>query len=373
LRTLAALRRRKIDPALARAIHLFGGQSPAGSSARLTVARDGLLIVAAPGGSMEPHAQDTATAIELSINRAAPVGLKTVDILPEPLADPVQDMRIHAGTASAYLVRAGEYIQVIDVAGRQCTDFQAFSARKLDKGLECALDATVTRTLLGRSYPVPGLPSKAFDRDFEPLVEIVQDTVGRHDAFATACNSRYYDDMGYPGHANCTDNFNAALAPFGVAPRKGWEALNYFYNTGIDHLNRLFLDEPWSRPGDYVLMRALTDVVCVSSSCPDDIDAANGWEPTDIHVRTYAAGESFSRAVAYRMTPDADAQMTRETAFHPRFSALTRSHAEYRGYWLPTSFNNDGPIGEYWACREKCVVLDLSPLRDESLVASEAA
>ncbi len=110
-----------------------------------------------------------------------------------------------------------EFIQIIDVYGRQCTDFQAFAARKVDKGLELALDSTVTRTLLGRSYPMPGLPSKAFDRDFEPLVEIVQDTVGRHDAFATACNPRYYDDMGYPGHVNCTDNFNAVLAPYGIA------------------------------------------------------------------------------------------------------------------------------------------------------------
>ena len=96
----------------------------------------------------------------------------------------------------------------------------------------------------------------------------MQDTCGRHDAFATACNPRYYDDMGYPGHVNCTENFNHALAPYGVAPRKGWEALNYFYNTNIDHQNQLYLDEPWSRPGDYVLMRALTDLVCVSSVLP---------------------------------------------------------------------------------------------------------
>ena len=77
--------------------------------------------------------------------------------------------RIARATAQAYVVKSGEYIQVIDVAGRQCTDFQCFSARKLDKDIENALDATVTRTLTGRSYPAPGLPSKAFGRDFEPL------------------------------------------------------------------------------------------------------------------------------------------------------------------------------------------------------------
>ena len=363
LRTLSALRRRNIDLGAARAIRLFGAESRAGASASFVAARPGLLIVAAPGTDMSPEAQDTATDIELRIARAAAPGARPVPRLPEPLADPIHDIRIRAATASAYLVRAGEYIQVIDVSGRQCTDFQALAARKVDKGLDYALDSTVTRTLLGRSYPAPGLPSKAFDREFEPLVEVVQDTVGRHDAFATACNSRYYDDMGYPGHVNCTDNFNRALAEYGVAPRKGWEALNYFYNTNIDHQNQLYLDEPWSRAGDYVLMRALTDIVCVSSSCPDDIDAANGWEPTDIHIRTYAATQKFTRAVAYRMTPDADAQLTKETAFHPRLSALTRNYTEYRGYWLPTRFNNEGPIEEYWAARQKCVVMDLSPLR----------
>ena len=205
--------------------------------------------------------------------------------LPESLADPLADFRIKAATATAYRVKAGDYIQVIDVAGRQCTDFQCFSARKLDRGLALPLDATVTRTLLGRLYPTPGLPSKGFAHDFEPLVEVVQDTCGRHDAFATACNPRYYDDMGYPGHVNCTENFNRALGDHGVPPRKGWEALNYFYNTNIDSNNQLYLDEPWSRPGDYVLMKALTDLVCVSSSCPDDIDAANGWDPTPCSVR----------------------------------------------------------------------------------------
>ena len=370
-RTRGALARRGVDLATAGALRLFGESSTAGASAEFRVAEDGLVIVAAPGSAMLPEDQTTTTPIEIIVTRTS-LARSYESQLPEPMADPLEDIRVRAASAKAYFVRAGEFIQIIDVAGRQCTDFQAFSARKVDKGMDLALDSTVTRTLLGRSYPTPGLPSKAFDRDFEPLVEIVQDTVGRHDAFATACNSRYYDDMGYPGHVNCTDNFNHALAPYGVAARKGWEALNFFYNTRVDDHNQLYLDEPWSRPGDYVLMRALTDLVCVSSSCPDDIDPANGWDPTDIHVRTYSGKESFSRAVAYRMTPDADAELTKETGFHPRLSALTRDMTEYRGYWLPQAFSSEGPIAEYWACREKAVVMDLSPLRKFEVTGPDA-
>ncbi len=371
-RTRKALARRHIDLAKAKAIRLFGAASPAGDKHSFTAGRDGVLIIGAPGGRMDLQAQDTATPIEVRIERARIPQGKTLDVLPEPLADPIQDIRVGARTAKAYDVRAGEYIQVIDVSGRQMTDFQAFARRKLDQGQENALDATITRTLTGRAYPTPGLPSKIFGFDFEPLVEIVQDTVGRHDFFATACNSRYYDDVGYPGHVNCTENFNRALKPHGIAARRGWEALNYFYNTRIDDNNQITFDEAWSRPGDYVLMRALTDLVCVSSACPDDIDAGNGWDPSDIHVRVYSDKEKFSRAVAYRMTPDAEPQLTRETAFHPRFSSLTRNFTEYRGYWLPQRFNNEGPVEEYWACRERVAVMDLSPLRKFEVTGPDA-
>jgi aminomethyltransferase len=361
-----------IDLADAEAIRLFGATSPPGSAESFRAERKGYLIVSAPADAMDPSGQDTATPIELRIERASPRTAKDRIVLPDPLADPLQDIRVNRATAESYLVRAGEYIQIIDVAGRQCSDFQCFAARKLDRGRELPLDATTTRSLTGLGYPVPGLPAKCFGQDMEPLVEIVRDTVGRHDAFALACYPKFYEDMGYPGHANCTDNFNGALAPYGVAPRKGWMALNFFYNTQIDANNVITFDEPWSRPGDYVLLRAVTDLVCVSSACPDDIDAANAWNPSDIHVRTYSDKERFSRAIARRVTPDAEPAMTRETAFHQKFAEHTRDFTEYRGYWLPQRFNGGGAIEEYWACRERAVVMDLSPLRKFEVTGPDA-
>jgi aminomethyltransferase len=366
------LKRRNIDLSGESAIRVFSQMSRAGERQDFRAERKGYLVASAPGGPMDPVVQDTATPIDLRIERANPKSAKDTIVLPDPLADPLQDIRVNRATAESYFVRAGEYIQIIDVAGRQCSDFQCFSARKLDKGRHLPLDATTTRSLTGMGYPTPGLPAKAFDQDMEPLAEIVQDTVGRHDAFALACYAKFYEDLGYPGHANCTDNFNRVLDPYGIEARKGWMALNFFYNTRIDANNIITFDEPWSRPGDYVLLRAVTDLVCVSSACPDDIDASNAWNPSDIHVRTYSDKERFVRAVAHRMTPDAEPKMTRETAFHPKFAEHTRDFTEYRGYWLPQKFNNGGAIDEYWACRERAAVMDLSPLRKFEVTGPDA-
>ena len=256
--------------------------------------------------------------------------------------------------------------------GRECSDFQCFDTRKLECGIERSLDATSTRHMVGAAYPTPGLHAKFYDQDFEPVVEVIQDTCGRHDSYGPACTSKYYDNLGYPGHANCSDNFNAALAPFGVAARPGWMAINLFFNTAIDASNQLLFDQPWSRPGDYVLFRALKDMVCVSSACACDIDPANGWNPTDIHLRIYPAKETFKRAVAYRMTTDADTQMTKQTGFHARTAGHTRNFTEYAGYWLANSYTQHGAIDEYWACREKAVAIDLSPLRKYEVLGPDA-
>ena len=346
--------------------------SPAGHSETFTAERATIAVVAAPGGPLSPHDLGPATDILVLVERAAIADASDSRPLPPPLSEPLWEARIDVASAIGYTVEQGQYIQIIDVDGRQCSDFQAFDRRQLDLGIERELDATTTRSLLGLSYPIPGLHAKMFDRDMNAGVEVIQDTCGRHDSFGLACTARYYEDMGYFGHRNCTDNFNAALAGYGVAPRKGWAALNLFFNTSVDESNCYHGDEPWSRPGDYVLMRAQRDLVCASSACPDDIDPANGWNPTQIHVRVYPADHQFKRAVAYRMTPDSEAQLTKETGFHPRTSALTRQFTEYRGYWLPTTFNNYGLAEEYWACREGVVAMDLSPLRKFDVMGPDA-
>ncbi|HEY1331624.1 MAG TPA: DUF1989 domain-containing protein, partial [Actinomycetota bacterium] len=272
-----------VSEELGLAADLFGAESPPGAEESFDAAHPARVAVTAPPGVPVVEGGVPASDLQLEVRRATPLD-ELEPALPDPLAEPRLDFQVDRGSALAYEVKAGEYIQVIDVRGRQCSDFLAFHSAKLDAGRERGLDATTTRSLMGNAYPNPGLYGKFYDQDQEPLVEVVRDTVGRHDTFALACYAKYYEDMGYFGHVNCTDNFNAQLTPFTIEPRKGWPALNFFYNTAFDD-TALIMDEPWSRPGDYVLLRAMTDLVCLSSACPDDIDPANAWNPTEVHVR----------------------------------------------------------------------------------------
>lgn len=351
---------------------VFADGSRPGDMETFYASCDGLLIVCAPGAAMEPDAQNTPTEIVLYLRRAEPVDGKMTRPPPDPLADPLVDINIQPGEAKSYEVRAGQFVQIVDIQGRECSDFQAFSSRALDKGTEREIDPTTTRSLMGSLYPAPGIYSKYFNVDQEALVEIVQDTCGRHDTFGLACTARYYEDLGYPGHLNCSDNMNLDLARYGVKPRAGWPAINFFFNTILDDTNAIGMDEPWSRPGDFVLLRAHTDLVCVSTGCPCDVDPANGWNPTDIQVRVYGEQEQFRRSIGWRKNPEAEVEETRQTAFHEGFARHTRDFVEYNGYWLANTMTNHGAIAEYWACREKAAIMDLSPLRKYEVTGPDA-
>ena len=202
---------RKIDLAKAQAVRLFEATTPAKTEAKFTADREGVVIIAAPAAAMDFEAQNTATPLTVMIKRAV-IKRHVKFELPDPLADPLADIRVHTQTAESFFVKAGDYIQIIDVDGRQCSDFECFSARKLDKGIEHALDVTTTRTLMGHAYPMPGLHAKYYDQEMLPLVEVIQDTCGRHDAFALACAEKYYDDIGLSRTCELLDQFQHGFA-----------------------------------------------------------------------------------------------------------------------------------------------------------------
>lgn len=322
---------------------------------------ESILVIAAPGAPMAPHEQNPPTDLRLAITRS-------VKTTPPPLARVKAEFLVRAATAESYTVQAGDYIQIIDLDGQQCSDFLAFDAAAPQHGL----DATATRTLGGRIYPGPGLHAKFFDDRMLPFVEVIRDTCGRHDTFAFACSAKSYDDAGYPGHANCSDNFNEVLAPHGIAPRVAWPAINFFYNTQVAPCGTITADESWSRPGDYVLLRAMRDLICANSSCADDVFTTNGYNPTDILVRVYDKSEVFSKGIAQRMTADAEPRLTRESGFHPATSALTRHFIESNGFWLPDFFTAGGAVAEYTACRENVALIDLSMLRKFEVTGPDA-
>ena len=369
---LDKLKKKKINFNKAKSSIFFDHTTLEKETHELVLQEDGFIIFAAPGEDMQVDQQNAPTDIEVLIERNNNKQNKLERFLPDPLANTSEEFLIKDSSAITYEIKKGDYIQIIDLYGRQCSDFMAFDSNALLKGKESSIDTTVSRAIHGGSYPMPGLHAKYYDKNMETLVEVVQDTIGRHDTFGTACTRKSYEDAGYFGHTNCSDNFNYVLDPYGVEKRLGWAAINLFFNTSIDANNVIFSDMPWSRPGDYVLFQAQKDLVCVSSACPSDIDPANDWNPTDIYVRVYNEKNRFSKSIGYRKSADSDFMLTKETGFHPRTSKLTKDMMDSSGFWIPNKYNNYGVLAEYEACRNNVILMDLSSLRKFEILGPDA-
>ncbi|MEM7717565.1 MAG: DUF1989 domain-containing protein [Pseudomonadota bacterium] len=309
-------------------------------------------------------------AIEVAVKPAA---IGNAPLLPPPLGDIRDEFTVTRGTATAYELAPGEILQIIDIEGQQCSDFMALRHDMLEQGTERTIDSTATRSMVRGAYPGPGLFNKFFDSSLSPMMRVLQDTCGRHDTFGLACTARGYEDRGFPGHLNCSDNISDALDPFGVEKRPAWPAINFFWNTWVDEQNhQLMTEESYSRPGDYVALEAMERLVCVSTACPDDLDPINGWNPTDIHVRIYRPETKLQRAIAWREKEDAPMSISQESAFHDATAKLTSNFAPARDLWAPVSFPSIGTVGEYWACRERVTLQDMSSLRKYDIVGPDA-
>lgn len=209
--------------------------------------------------------------------------------LPPALGEIVAEYRIEPGSAIAYSVKKDCYIQIIDVKGSQCADWIAFDALDLTE----SIDNTVTRTINQTTVPQVGENSYFYSSKMRSLAQIVMDTCGYHDTLMLACTSSYYENLGCPQHPSCSENFNRVLEPYGIRPRKGWAAVNFFYNTTVDPRGVITAGKSRSRPGDCVVIQACSDLLCATSSCADDISSINGDKLTPIHVRIYQKAFSF--------------------------------------------------------------------------------
>ena len=192
----------------------------------------------------------------------------------------VKARQVAPGQAFAAEVKAGELVQVLDVSGKQVADFVAFGLADRSE----VLSVGATRAGGGTMMLQQGM--KLLSNRRNPMLELVEDTVGRHDMLFAACDpKRYKDDFGLDDHPSCRAGLSEALGPFGVGYDQLPDPVNLFMNVSIKQRGELEVNEPLSERNDYVLLQALMDCLIGVSACPQDQNATNGGNPTDILVR----------------------------------------------------------------------------------------
>ena len=192
-------------------------------------------------------------------------------------------LKIPARRGRAVRVQEGQSVTVVNTHGSQVVDTWAFNAADLGEWMSMEH----SRAYFLKLRPAAGDTLVTNQR--RPILTLVEDTSGgAHDTLMAACDDPRYRLLGCTEyHDNCTDNLTAALAELGLEKPATPSPLNLFMNIPWTADGRLSWEEPVSRPGSYVTLRAEMDAVVAFSACPQDILPINGraGQPTEAHFR----------------------------------------------------------------------------------------
>jgi hypothetical protein len=192
-----------------------------------------------------------------------------------------ETVTIPARSGKAVRVRQGQRVTVVNTHGSQVVDTWAFNAEDLTEWMSMEH----SRAYYLKLRPVVGDTLVTNLR--RPILTLVEDTSGGvHDTLIAACDNPRYQLLGCTEyHDNCADNLTAGLAELGLEKPVTPSPLNLFMNIPWTAEGALSWEEPVSRPGSYVTLRAEMDAVVAFSACPQDILPINGraGQPTEAH------------------------------------------------------------------------------------------
>jgi len=189
--------------------------------------------------------------------------------------------RIAPRSGVAIELAAGERLRVIDPEGCQVSDMLAFSrsdvGEVISNGRTFDYEETIALTT----------GNTLWSNRSNPMLKIVDDTVGRHDFLLTPCSEdtfkHFYPDK--PVHRGCFGNLAAALAPYGIVPDVIPVAFNIFMNVPVDGVSgRLSVDPPTSNAGDAILFEAQMDLIVGLTACSAYASNGGSFRPIDYRI-----------------------------------------------------------------------------------------
>ncbi len=189
--------------------------------------------------------------------------------------------RIPPQSGTAFQLRKGQVLRVIDPEGEQVSDLFAVNAADP----RCALSSGRSLDYAGRIYLTTG--DRLYANDSQVMFTIVNDTVGRHDFLLTPCSQEMFEILyQHEGHhPSCFENLSVPLRALGVEGHQIGTTFNIFMNVMIDAATgRLTVGTPTSRAGDFIELRAEMDLICGLTACSAEGSNNGTFKPIDYAI-----------------------------------------------------------------------------------------
>jgi len=183
-------------------------------------------------------------------------------------------------TGTAFELRGGQQLRVIDIQGEQVADLIAFNRSDKTEWLSSGRSIDYAN----RIYLTKG--DLLYSNRSRPMLTIVEDDVGRHDFLLTPCSPETFQIIykNNAPHPSCFANLAASLAPHGIAPDSIPTTFNIFMNVEIDGNGELKILPPRSKAGDSILLRAEMDLIVGLTSCSAEMSNNYRFKPIGFEI-----------------------------------------------------------------------------------------
>ena len=117
---------------------------------------------------------------------------------------------------------------------------------------------------------------------YRPMLEVLYDDVGEHDLLHPCCRPEMYDFFYHngKGHPNCLDNINHALGEH----RAIITPVNLFMHTKINADGSISVEEPLSKAGDKIILKALMDMTLGVAACSVSESRCNSGKCSPVKI-----------------------------------------------------------------------------------------
>jgi uncharacterized protein len=201
--------------------------------------------------------------------------------------DALQEFVIPAREYHAFTMRTGNTLRITDIEGKQVADLVCFNLSTPEERLNNEY------TMLLNSTYNPTTAHVVYSDRCNAMLTILKDTVGRNYPGGAMCSEELnFRRYGVPGTRNCRDNLAMALRPWGIEKRDIPGAFTPFMNVTHHADGAATIDEPTSKPGDHIDLRAEMDLLVAISACPQERNPCNGWNPTSLGCIVYHSSSS---------------------------------------------------------------------------------
>ena len=188
--------------------------------------------------------------------------------------------RLEPQTGTAFELRAGHLLRVIDLEGEQVADLIAFNLADKAEWLSSGRSIDYAN----RIYLTKG--DTLYSNRSRPMFTILEDDVGRHDFLLTPCSPEtfqiIYKNAHY--HPSCFENLATNLARFGIEPDSIPTTLNIFMNVEIDAQGALKILPPRSKAGDSIVLRAEMDLIVGLTACSAEMSNNYRFKPIAFEI-----------------------------------------------------------------------------------------